>query len=317
MVLAPLLAEVFSGSMPVTMFLQPVIFLAFTIFVYGLPLLVLREVAVRRGYGLTGLFVLGFIYGLYNEGLFSETLYHPLDPANAAYADYGLVAGLRVPWASFILPWHGLFSMVTPVLVVELLFPKQAGRPWLPASVTGILGFVTVGLALARFLLEGEDRSVQDGGTLAVHLMVVLVAAVVLWGAARRMPRTPALETVPAFSWRDVAAGAGTYVVVFIGIETLTSVARVPWPLTVLYALLIVSAAAWAVARRRTVARARAVSFVLGCGLAQAVVIVLVVGVLTGDVFRTLSGVIAAMVYLAALMGIRARCGHGTRTPVG
>ncbi|KAB8189077.1 hypothetical protein FH608_042235 [Nonomuraea phyllanthi] len=317
MILAPLLAEVFSGSMPATAFLQPQTFFPFVIVIYGLPVLVLREVAVRRRYGLLGLCLLGFVYGLYNEGLFSETLYYPLDPANEAYADYGLVAGLRVPWASYILPWHGLFSMLTPVLVVELLFPRWAGRPWLPASATWILGIVTAGLALARFLLEGEDRGAQDAATFAVHLAAVLAAAVILWVVAGRLPRTPATGSAAALSWRGVAAGAGTYAAVFLGTEILTSVVRAPWPLTVLYALLTVSATAWAAARRPTVARAGAVAFVLGCGLAQAVVVVLVVGVVTGDGFRAVSGAVAAVIYLAALTGVRVRYGHSTRTPMG
>jgi hypothetical protein len=314
MVLAPLLAEVFSGSMPVTMFLQPGMFLAFTIFVYGLPILVLREVAVRRGYGLLGLYALGMIYGLFNEGLISETLYHPLDPHDPTYADYGLLAGLRIPLMSYLLPWHGLFSMITPVLVVDLLFPRKAGRPWLPIWALWVLGVVTGGLGLARFLLWGDDRA-QDGGTFVIHLAVVLGMAALVWAGARRLPRTPVPATQYGFAWRDVAAGMGVYAGVLLGVQILAGVVTAPWPLTVLYGALAVATAMWAVGRRQAVARSRAVAFVLGAGLAQAAVTVLVVGALTGDTVRAVTGAVITMAYLAALVGIRASHRRGVREP--
>lgn len=66
MVGSALLAEVISGGTPLTLFMAPGVFLPFVVLVYGIPVLVLREVAVRRGYGPLGLWCLGVLYSLVN-----------------------------------------------------------------------------------------------------------------------------------------------------------------------------------------------------------------------------------------------------------
>ncbi|MEV4892532.1 hypothetical protein AB0K48_24445 [Nonomuraea sp. NPDC055795] len=318
MVLSPLLAEVFSGSMPATDFFQPGVLLPFTIFVYGLPILILREVATRGSLGLLGLWCLGMIYGLYNEGLISETLFHPLDPANEAYGSLGLVAGLRIPWMLYILPWHGLFSLVTPVLLVHLLFPLQAGRPWLPKRATWVLAIVTSGLAIARFVFWGENRGVQDGGTFLLHVAVVLGLALAAYLLAVRLPRRPWLPRAvsgvdrPGVPWRPFGAGAGLYVLWFVGTEMLVSVVKAPWPVVVLYTSAAVVAGLGAVARVQAPSRAAAAVFVLGAGTAQAAIIVLLIGQVQGDVFRSASGAIFVAAYVTAVALIARRRGSGS-----
>ncbi|MEU4571423.1 hypothetical protein [Nonomuraea sp. NPDC023979] len=317
MVLSPLLAEVFSGSMPATDFFQPGIFLPFTVFVYGLPILVLREVATRTRTGLLGLWCLGMIYGLYNEGLISETLFHPLDPANDAYGTLGVVAGLRIPWALYILPWHGLFSLLTPVLLTHLLFPEQADRPWLPKWATWVLGIVTGGLAIARFVFWGENRGVQDGGTFLLHLAVVLGAALVACLVAARLPRGPRVVAVvdrPGARWLPFAAGAGLYATWFVGTELLVSIVKAPWPVVALYTSAAVAAGLWATARVRATTRAAAALFVLGAGTTQAAVVVLLIGLLVGDAFRALSGAVFVAVYLTATALVARRQGRAAQS---
>src|SRR4029453_19619444 len=88
MVLSPLLAEITSGGTPLTLFFTPGILLGFLFGLYGLQVLVIREVATRRGYGLLGLWCLGLIYGLYNEGLRSETLFYPLATHSGRFCDW-------------------------------------------------------------------------------------------------------------------------------------------------------------------------------------------------------------------------------------
>ncbi|TDC04508.1 hypothetical protein E1267_22505 [Nonomuraea longispora] len=313
MVLSPLLAEVFSGSMPATDFFQPGMFFPFTIFVYGLPILVLREVATRAKTGPIGLWCLGMIYGLYNEGLISETLFHPLDPANDAYGTLGVVAGLRIPWALYILPWHGLFSLLTPVLLTHLLFPRQADSPWLPKRATWMLAIVTGGLAIARFVFWGENRGVQDGATFLLHLAAVLGAALVAYVVAMRLPRVPRVQAGadrPGARWLPFASGAGLYAIWFVGTEMLVSVVKAPWPVVVLYTSVAVVAGLWAVARIAATTRAAAAVFVLGAGTTQAAVIVLLIGLLAGDAFRALSGVVFVAAYLGTLALVIRRQGR-------
>src|SRR6266699_1010025 len=109
-VLSPFLAEVISGGTPVTVFFLPWVFFPYVIFLYGIPVLILREVAARRKFGLLGLWCLGLIYALYNEGLFAQTLFYPHHAPLDTFSTYGLVANVRIPFALWISFWHGLFS---------------------------------------------------------------------------------------------------------------------------------------------------------------------------------------------------------------
>ncbi|PZG57112.1 hypothetical protein C1I98_00120 [Spongiactinospora gelatinilytica] len=308
MLVSPLLAEVFSGSMPASDYFQPGIFLPFTIFVYGLPILVLRELAAHRRVGLLGLWGLGIIYGLFNEGLISETLYHPLDPANPAYDSYGLVAGLRIPWTLFILPWHGVFSLVTPVVLIDLLFPGQAGRPWLPKKATWALAIVTGGLAVARFVLWGENRTVQESGVFALQAAIVLGIGVLAYLLADRLPRPSYItsDRRPAL-WKPFAAGAALYAAWFVGTELLVSIVRPPWPIAALYTVAAVTVGLWLISRRHEIRPTTAAAFVLGIGTAQAAVTVLLNGLLVADTFRAVSGAIFIAVYLIALSKVGAQ----------
>jgi hypothetical protein len=191
MVLSPLLAEVISGATPMTLFFMPWIFFPYATILYGFPVLVIREVAVRGKLGLLGLWCLGLIYGLYNEGLRAQTLFYPLDAPLDTFSTYGLVADIRVPFTLWISFWHGLFSVVTPILFVEYLFPKKADEPWLPLKATWSLAILSVGTAVPYFLFVGDASSTQDVTTLMVHITFLVVAALVLWFVAGRLPRIP------------------------------------------------------------------------------------------------------------------------------
>jgi hypothetical protein len=65
-----------------------------------------------------------------------QTLFFPLDAPLEEFSAYGLVGHVRIPSTLFIIAWHGLFSVVTPILLVEYLFPDKATQPWLPLKAT-------------------------------------------------------------------------------------------------------------------------------------------------------------------------------------
>lgn len=297
MILSPLLAEVLGGAMPATDFFLPGVFFPFVALLYGLPVLVIRELAARFGYGPLGIWCLGMVYGLYNEGLFSETLYQPLGHPLAEYASYGLVGGLRLPWLLYILPWHALLSVLLPVLLVDRLFPKHAGRPWLPKRVTWCLAVAVPVLALARFVFLGEDRRAQDGPTFALHLAFVVVAALACWLTARvsRTSRFVPAAGRPRPAWRPVVAGTAFFALGIFG-PVLLAQAAVPWPVPVLYSALVIVASIWTASRQAGVSRTTALLFVLGCGIGQAA-LAIVVGLLIGNIVWAFVGMAFAVVF--------------------
>jgi hypothetical protein len=306
MVLSPLLAEVVSGATPMTLFFMPWVFFPYVTILYGFLVLVIREVVTRRGIGLLGLWCLGLIYALYNEGLRAETLFYPLDVPLDLFASYGLVAEVRMPFVLWISFWHGLFSVVTPVLFVECMFPEQAGEPWLPRAVTWTLAILSVGTAVPYFLFFGDDSATRNVTTLIVHFTFLIAAALVLWFVAGRLPRTPRIvpdDGAGGVSWKPFYWGVGLYLVLTIVPEVLAE-NRIPPPLFVVYFAALAVVAAWAIARRRQASRAQVVVFLLGSGTAQAALSVLF-GVLTGNVLWSMSGVIFTTAFAVALVRIR------------
>jgi hypothetical protein len=306
LVLSPLLAEGVSGATPLTLLFMPWILFPYATILYGFLVLVIREVAVRRRLGVLGLWCLGIVYGLYNEGLRAETLFFPLDNPLDSFFDYGLVAGVRVPFAVWIGFWHGLFSVVAPVFFVEYLFPRQAIRPWLPRPATWLLAILTVGTAIPYFLFLSESSHTPDTASLIVRLAVMVGSGLVLWFVAGWLPRTPGITAQSGycgFSWKPFSWGAGLYLFLFVVPEVLAQ-GGAAWPLFVLYVVAFATASGWAIARRTETSRKEAVVFLLGAVTAQATLSVLF-GVLSGNLLWAASGATFTAAFVVSLVRIR------------
>jgi hypothetical protein len=279
------------------------VLLPYVLALYGIQVLVIREVSTRFGFGPLGLWCLGLVYGLYNEGLRAQTLFHPLDNPLEAFSTYGLVAGVRVPFTVWISFWHGLFSVVVPVLFVEYLFPGKAGKPWLPLKATWSLAILSVATGAVYFLFASDEANIQDTTTLIVHFAFLVVAAVVLWLIAVRLPRTPRLtpgDSVGGFGWKALLAGAGLYLFLSVVPEVLAQ-SKIPEPLFVAYFAVLAVVAGWAIARRRETTRAQVVVFLLGSVTAQSALSV-VFGMLIGNILWAISGVIFTATFVVALV---------------
>lgn len=317
MLTAPVVAELSSGAMAITDFASPLIFFGFTVIVYGLPVLAIRELATRLGLGLTGLWALGMVYGLFNEALFSETLFHPLEAHHEIYAGYGVVGNLLLPWAFYILPWHGLFSVVVPVVLVDAVFPRRAGTAWLPVPATVALGLAVVVIGLARFIGSGENRQVQTSTVFWLQLLAVGVAAAGFAVLARRLPRTLRVTSAPATVarlWRAFGAGAAVLGFGLLAADLLVELGA-PWPVPIGYTVAAVVVTLWLVRRTASLPRPLAVAFGLGAVALQAAVILVVASGLFGGDRQRLGTGLAALAAIATAMVVMGRNASADRGP--
>jgi hypothetical protein len=306
MVLSPILAEIISGGTPAEAFVLPWILATYIVFLYGVQVLVIREVATRRKFGPLGLWCLGVIYGLYNEGVKTQTLFYPFyDDADDPFSSYGLVANVRIPLTLFITFWHGLIAVALPVFLVDYLFPKAAQKPWLSLKLTWSLAIFSV--ATASLVFFGLGDKVEEGMALhVVHFAFVIGAALALWSVAGRLPDTPRITSsagAGSVGWKQFWWG-GLLFVFMAPVPHLLAVLKVHWLLFVLYFAVLAIVAVLAIARHREVTREKAVGFVLGGGTAQGLTSV-AIGVLTGDVVWAVSGAVFAVVFVGALIRIR------------
>ncbi|GAA1785312.1 hypothetical protein [Streptomonospora arabica] len=222
-VLAPLSAEVtFSGvGMPLLWVILPLL-----VPMYGAGVLLIRELVARAGAGWPGLLVMGAAYELVEDGIGLQALTSP-NLYNAA--EWGpRVLGFNTTYWESQLGYHMVFSVLVPVVLTDLLFPRFAGRPLLRRG--GLIGAgvaAVAGVALLRLLIAGvEDPGYQvplpvlAGLLLAVAALAVIALRIVPRMGRGRPGTVPPTETGPARAPGLVAACLlpGAAVLVFLGL---------------------------------------------------------------------------------------------------
>lgn len=211
---SPFLIELQSGNIPFFSFFNPGILLFLVTVGYGLPVLVIRELAVRFQFGFLSLLSLGIIYGLYNEGLIARTLIRNTDVPLSAFNGEILVGGLNLGFLFVITLAHALQAVVYPILATHLVFPGMRNVPWLSKKVTWLLGiglFVFGTLAYFR-----TDQFSTGGGEAYVFLLVLGVAFTLLAYVLRQRDVFPPVGT---WSKKTLFVGiAGTLPIILISI---------------------------------------------------------------------------------------------------
>src|SRR5690242_1845194 len=191
--LAPLVAEFLLGDFPLTYLPLVLVFAP----MYGGGALLIREVTRRTGHGWPTMVLLALAYGVFEEGITTQSLFNP-DYAHAHLLDRGFIPalGIAVPWTVFVLGLHTVWSISVPIALVEALTPGRRTTPWLRTPglvVVSALFVLGVVLTTAESLRDNHFRAPWPA--LAVVLFVTAALAVlalsVPHGPAPRPGRAP------------------------------------------------------------------------------------------------------------------------------
>ncbi len=125
--LSPVLAELMSGSSPPLEFFNPISFLFLWGF-YGAGVLIAHELWVRWGKGYMRLMLLGFAYGIFEEGLAIKSWFDPGWMDLGALGTYGRIWGINTMWAVWLTVFHSVMSISAPIIVFAAFFPKYRGK---------------------------------------------------------------------------------------------------------------------------------------------------------------------------------------------
>jgi hypothetical protein len=198
-VLAPLTAEVLTGSTPILVLLTNPALLLFQCALYGSGVVLVREVVRRRGLGWPSILLLGAAYGILEEALIVSSWFNPNWPdvcvrtvhATTGLCDYGRVWGTSLIWALSLTAFHATCSVAIPILLTERLYPERPAQPWLRRP--GLMGFgVSLGLAwLVGGALFGFVIFRQQGYAhppLGPYLAALALALALVWVALRLRP---------------------------------------------------------------------------------------------------------------------------------
>lgn len=106
---------------------------------YGSGAVLIREVTRRTGRGWPTILLLGLAFGLIEEGLLTQSLFNP-HYLGLDLISYGHVGGLGIglPWTVFVLTLHVVWSIATPIALVEGLWPGR--EPWGGRVAVGVTG---------------------------------------------------------------------------------------------------------------------------------------------------------------------------------
>src|SRR6478752_5086191 len=90
---------------------------------YGTAAVLVRELARRTGRGWPTILLLALGFALIEEGLLTQSLFNPhylgLDLISYGYVGW---LGTALPWAIFVLSIHVVWSIATPIALIEAIF---------------------------------------------------------------------------------------------------------------------------------------------------------------------------------------------------
>ncbi len=191
---APLVAEFLLGNLPITL-LVGLVFLAP---LYGGGALLIREFVRRTGRGWPSILLLGLAYGVFEEGITTQSLFNR-NYVGAHLLDVGYVPalGIAIPWTLAVLALHAVWSISVPIGLVEAMAPERRTTPWLGRiglTVTGVLlVFGSVATTVMQIARDPFVASVPQFAAVAVVIVALVVAAFLI-----RPSRTVTTEEAPA-----------------------------------------------------------------------------------------------------------------------
>ncbi|TAK93306.1 hypothetical protein EPO05_07210 [Patescibacteria group bacterium] len=219
---SPLLVELLSASSPASTFFQPLYFLL-QVISYGLPVLIIREFAVRWKLGLRGIFIMGLGYGIFNEGLLAHTF---LSPATlTSVPGYAFYSGLALAWIPLVSILHSLLGVLYPILLTHFIYPWSADRSWLGKK--RFILFIIIS-SLESALLYFGSRQFAGG-----YFVLFWLAILFLFVIAKRRPGVIEIKSVVSH-YAIVATG----LLVILADVVMITVANANAPLPVFWIIL-------------------------------------------------------------------------------
>ncbi|MBE3557774.1 MAG: hypothetical protein IMW89_00915 [Ktedonobacteraceae bacterium] len=217
--LAPVVGEMLSGSTPPLRFLDPVSLLGL-LGLYGGGALVIRELVRRKGLDWRSLLLFALAYGVVEEGLVVMSWFNPGWPDLGQLAYYGRLFETSWIWAVQLTIYHAVVSIIPPIVLVEILFPRIAARSWLTPRglkiAAVIFGCVCL-LEFPGFWLIANMQSGYAHPPLMYAGALLLVIGLVWWGIKLRPERLPVdPRPVPHLWWLRLAGFGGIFLVFLV-----------------------------------------------------------------------------------------------------
>lgn len=179
---APLVAEFLLGNLPIKL-LPTLVILAP---MYGGGALLIREVVRRTGRGWPSILLLGMAYAIVEEAFTTQSLFNPnYLKLNLGFLVPGYIPALGIGawWTLWMLNVHAVWSISTPIALIEACVPDRARTPWLGRVGLAVTAIVFVLGATAMTLMSyRQDHFLASVGQFAGAAVVVLALTALAFG---------------------------------------------------------------------------------------------------------------------------------------
>ncbi len=217
LLLTPGIPEYLSGSSPINAIIlnpgQFVFQLLANLGLYGSGALLIHDARVRWNKGWITVVLLGLAYGILEEGVALSTLFDPKAGPVGSYGVYGHWLGVNWVWLAGVVPFHAIFSITIPIVLLGLALPKTQRTRLL--SEKGTAAALVILASTVVFLMVLVFRSSGYWMGLPVLLASLVSIGALVW-AAHRIPAWPlSSSAMPQnTSFRNLAlVGASFFVV--------------------------------------------------------------------------------------------------------
>jgi len=156
LLLSPFTAEVLTGATPIMGFVNP-INLCILVCLYGLGSIIIRELRLRLRIQYTEMLLLGFAYGIIEEGIAVKSFFDPYWKDLGIFGVYGRWLGVNWVWSLYLTIFHGIWSILAPIIVVEAIYFEVAYKQWIGnkglifSTIVFFIDIIVINLLLTKY----------------------------------------------------------------------------------------------------------------------------------------------------------------------
>lgn len=172
-----LFGEMLSGATSPISYFNPMTIFIFVI-IYGLPLLLIRELMVKWQLKHTRFFLFALI-GIIIEGLIMQSFFNIYHTNLDTLSGYGVFLGVQIPWMLLTISSHGILSGAVPVVLLENIWPKYKKTALLNKRAFFILLWITIiGIVIVSVLIIGTLEEFKAYTINPLHLIATIITVI-------------------------------------------------------------------------------------------------------------------------------------------
>jgi hypothetical protein len=215
---------------------------------YGSGALLIHDARVGWNKGWATVLLLGSAYGILEEGVALSTMFNPNAGPVGSLGVYGHWLGVNWVWSASIVPFHALWSISVPILLLGLAVPETKAKRLL--SRRGTMVTITILGIDVLFLMVIVNHATGYWMGFPILLASVLSIAALVWTARRASPTAliPPSDASEASERKLLAIGVSFFPAVLLS-QSLGEGANVPAAVDFVLVILIQAAYLWYLTR--------------------------------------------------------------------